>query len=76
MKDILDEFKIITEKRLKPCKYCKTKPLLRNKGGDWSFIGCVNVNCNKNPRTLYRIEDEQEVFENWNFHGGDVNVRS
>lgn len=75
LKDILDEFKIITEKRLKPCKYCKVKPLVENKGGIWSFVGCVNPNCKRNPRTLYRIEDEQEVFEKWNGCGGDVNIR-
>jgi len=75
LKDTFEEFRAITEKRLKPCKYCRVKPLIKNKGGEWSFIGCVNPNCKRNPRTLYRIEDEQEVFGNWNGCGGDVNVK-
>lgn len=64
----------LTLDRLKPCKFCKQKPGIRL-SGDWSFVGCVNEKCDRKPGTWYLPGQGREVFENWNFHGGDVNIR-
>ena len=59
---------------LKPCRYCKTKPGTRN-GVEWAYVGCVSLSCSNNPGAFYKKEFEQEVFGNWNFHGGDVPIQ-
>ncbi len=69
----VEELAVITPDRLKPCGYCRAKPTVRP-GKVWRFMGCDNPKCIFNPRTLYKVEEEQEVFGNWNRSGGDVEI--
>ncbi|MCP4367307.1 MAG: hypothetical protein GY797_04210 [Deltaproteobacteria bacterium] len=66
-------YEIWTVNRLKRCKYCNVQPVIKE-GGEWSFAGCVNPECNKNPCCYYQEGEEEEVFTNWNFLVGDVPI--
>lgn len=69
------DFSKITPERLKRCCYCGKAPEVKD-GGVWGFVGCTNPECKFNPRTYYKPDQEQEVFQEWNLRKGDVNAKT